>query len=77
MANKIKPIRYVVMHVHDWHGQKEDAWASYNTALDGVGSITALSMAKHTAMRYFGEIFADFGDGVLQTVEAYKRKEKV
>lgn len=72
----IKPIRYVVHHSHDWHGSQEDAWVSYNTALDN-GVLDAQSLAKQTAMRYYGEIFVDYGDSVLQPFESYKRKEKV
>jgi len=69
---KVKALRYVVHHVHDWHGYQEEAWASYSTALDN-----ALVYAIHTASRYHGEIFTDNGDGVLQPFKSYMRQAKV
>lgn len=55
-----KPQRYVVIHSHSWNGFTETASASYNTALD-----RALEYAKITANRYRGEIFEEYGDGIL------------
>lgn len=69
---KQKAVRYVVHHIHDWHGYQEEAWASYSTALD-----RALDYATHTASRYHGEIFTDNGDGILQPFKSYMRQAKV
>lgn len=69
---KLKIARYVVHHIHDWHGYQEEAWASYNTSLDD-----ALNYATQTAMRYHGEIFTDSGDGFLQPFKSYMRNIKV
>jgi hypothetical protein len=81
-----KPTRYVVQHIHEWHYIdrdtkqpkviEEEAWVSYNTALDSVKGIpSSLSQAIHTASRYFGEIFADYGDGTLYTVKKYTKSK--
>jgi hypothetical protein len=70
--NKVKAVRYVVKHTHDWHGHQEEAFVSYNTALTN-----ALSLAIHTASRYGGEIFADDGNGNLELLKSYIRKSKV
>lgn len=69
---KQKILRYVVHHIHDWHGFQEEAWASYNAALD-----RALDYATHTASRYHGEILIDVGDGILQPFKSYTRQPKV
>lgn len=69
---KQKIVRYVVHHLHDWHGYQEEAYASYNASLD-----RALDYATHTATRYHGEIFTDCGDGVLQPFKSYTVKTKV
>lgn len=70
--NKRNPIRYVVHHEHEWRGMKEWAWASYNCALSN-----SLSLAIHTASRYKGEIFCDFGDGILEPFKSYIKPAKV
>ena len=70
--SKIKAVRYVVKHTHDWHGHQEDAHVSYNTAFPN-----ALMCATHTASRYNGEVFADDGNGNLQLLKSYIRKPKV
>ncbi len=64
------PERYIVLHEHEsYDGEREEeAWASYNTSLPN-----AYNLAVHTASRYHGEIFAEFGDGVLKTVKSYRR----
>lgn len=74
--NKTKAKRYVVHHIHEWKGFKEDAWVGYDTGLDD-GKVSALSMATHTAIRYHGEIFVDYGNGELLPFKNYKRPEKV
>lgn len=60
-----KPDRYVVLHNHSVYGQTEQGWASYSTKLDGKYSQTAEQMAIYTASRYYGELFADYGDNTL------------
>lgn len=74
MKNQQKPERYIVLHYHDCNGQREEAWASYNTKLDKVMKTSAYSQALHTAMRYSGEIFAeDPGTGDLVPVKTSRR----
>jgi hypothetical protein len=69
------PERYVVIHDHHSYDNKhrEQACASYNTKLDTQFATSAFNMAIHTASRYFGEIFADFGDGVLVSQKSYRK----
>lgn len=69
---KNKPSRYIVTHQHEYKGFQEEGWASYNTQLE-----KALEYATQTAMRYYGEIFAEYGDGILHPVASYKRKQRV
>lgn len=78
MATK-SPVRYIVLHSHKPYNnsQSENAWASYNTKLDAQSKTTALNMAFHTASRYHGEVFADFGDGMLNSVKSYRKDSNV
>lgn len=82
MSNK-NPERYVVIHDHKAYPNfnTEQAGVSYSTKLDNMAlndknKISAYNMAVHTASRYHGEIFADFGDGVLEPVKSYKKEIK-
>jgi len=77
------PDRYVVLHTHKAYPNfnTEQAGISYSTKLDNMAlndknKVSALNMAIHTASRYHGEIFADFGDGVLEPVKSYKKEIK-
>lgn len=71
------PDRYVVLHnYHSFdENRTEQAWASYNTDLDGQSKTSALSMATQTASRYRGDIFADYGDGNLNPVRSFRRDQ--
>ena len=69
---KQKPARYIVQHTHDYRGFQENGWASYSTHLD-----KAMDYAYQTAARYYGEVFAEYGDGILHPIKSYKRVQKV
>lgn len=77
------PDRYVVIHDHKAYPNysPESAAISYSTKLDNMklndkNAVSAYNMAIHTASRYHGEIFADFGDGTLNPVKSYRKEVK-
>ncbi len=74
MKQHPKPNRYIVLHSHSWSGYREEAWASYNTALDKLTHLpNALSQATMTAKRYGGEIHAAYDNGDNYLVKSYRK----
>ena len=69
-----RPIRWIVSmdvpnspeNVYGAH----DNFISYNNGLDATQT-SALSQAVHTAFRYNGRLFADYGDGSPELVKSF------
>lgn len=75
------PLRFIVHHLHQAYpgAPVEDAWVSYNTALNyGLKRDMAYSYAVHTACRYGGEIFSQQTEGgELKSIKAYRSHIKM
>jgi len=77
MSNK-KIVRYIVRHEHQLNKKMtpENAVVSYNNSLSGDLPYSALSLATHTASRYFGDVYAEHTNGEETLVKSYRRKTK-
>ena len=72
-------VRYIVRHSYRLNKKSEaiTVEVSYSNSLSGDLPYSALSLAKHTASRYFGEIYERSNDGTETMVKSYSRKTLV
>ena len=72
-----KIVRYIVRHEHQLNRKMtpENAVVSYSNSLADGLQYDALSLAKHTASRYFGQIYAEHSDGTETLVKTYQRRK--